>query len=74
MIEAEKGASRLKPLLRAVSVAPSSWYHSPTPEPRRPGPAPKPLDEGLKAAVVAFAGKYPRSARSSCMRCSRPRA
>jgi transposase InsO family protein len=59
MIEAEKGASRLKPLLRAVGVAPSSWYHSPTPEPRRPGPAPKPLDEGLKATVVAFAGKYP---------------
>lgn len=59
MIEAEKGSSRLKPVLRAIGVAPSSWYHEATAEPRRPGPAPKPLDAALKAVVVEFAGRYP---------------
>ena len=59
MIEAEKKSARLKPLLRALGVASSTWYHQSAPEPKRPGPAPKPLDEALKATVVDFAGKYP---------------
>lgn len=59
MIEAERESSRLKPLLRAIGIAPSSWYHSPSIEPKRPGPAPKPLDEVLKATVVSFAAQYP---------------
>ena len=37
----------------------TTWYHQSAPEPKRPGPAPKPLDEALKATVVDFAGKYP---------------
>ena len=59
MIEAEKPSVRLKPLLRAIGVASSSWYHRPAAEPKRPGPARKPLDEALKAAVMDFARKYP---------------
>lgn len=59
MIEAEKGTARLKPLLGAIGVASSSWYHSPATEPKRPGPAPRPLDEALKATVVEFARTYP---------------
>lgn len=59
MIEAEKKSARLKPLLRAIGVASSSWYRQPAPEPKRPGPEPKPLDEVLKATVVGFARKYP---------------
>jgi transposase InsO family protein len=59
MIEAEKPGARLKPLLRAIGVASSSWYHRPAAEPKRPGPARKPLDEALKATVMDFAGKYP---------------
>ena len=43
MIEAEKRSARLKPLLRALGVASSTWYHQSAPEPKRPGPAPKPL-------------------------------
>ncbi|TCS95312.1 hypothetical protein EDC25_1181, partial [Pseudofulvimonas gallinarii] len=49
MIEADKGSARLKALLGAIGVAASSWYHSPAAEPKRPGPAPRPLDEALKA-------------------------
>ena len=59
MIEAEKPSVRLKPLLRAIGVASSSWYHRSAAEPKRPGPARKPLDEALKAAVMDFARKYP---------------
>lgn len=59
MIEAEKKSARLKPLLHAIGVAASSWYHQPASEPKPPGPAPKPLDESLKATVVSFATMYP---------------
>ncbi|MBD8528342.1 IS3 family transposase [Pseudomarimonas arenosa] len=59
MIEAERESARLKPLLRVLGVAASSWYHRPAAEPKRPGPARKPLDEALKATVVDFATKNP---------------
>jgi putative transposase len=61
MIESEvkSGGCRTKAVLRAVGVAPSTWYRRAEAEPKRPGPPPKPLDEGLKATVVSFATMYP---------------
>lgn len=61
MIEAERQreGARLKQVLQGLGVAPSSWYFRAGAEPKRPGPAPKPLDEGLRATVVAFATRYP---------------
>jgi len=59
MIEAERNQVRLKPLLAAVGIAASSWYHRPNTAPKKPGPAPKPLNEVLRAQVIEFAGRYP---------------
>lgn len=62
MIEAErKGCDRvrLKPLLKALGVAASSWYYRPPEAPKGPGPRPVPLDEGLRAVVVEYAQRYP---------------
>lgn len=59
MIEAERKQSRLKPLLSALGVACSSWYHRPEAVPGKPGLAPRPLDEALRAKVVEFAHRYP---------------
>ncbi|UXI68215.1 DDE-type integrase/transposase/recombinase [Tahibacter amnicola] len=50
---------RLKQVLAHMGIAASSWYHRPAAEQKRPGPAPRPLDEGLKAVVLAFAHRYP---------------
>lgn len=50
---------RLKAVLRAVGIAPSSWYHRPAAQPKRPGPPPKPLEPALRATVKAFAERYP---------------
>ena len=52
-------APRWKAVLRAVGIAPSSWYHKPPETPKRPGPTPKPLDEALRAKVIEFAERYP---------------
>jgi transposase InsO family protein len=59
MIEAERKRVRLKPLLGALGVAASSWYHRPDEAPRKPGPAPRPLDEALRGQVIEFARLYP---------------
>ena len=59
MIEAERTQVRLKPLLGALGVAASSWYHRPDEAPRKPGPAPRPLDEALRGQVIEFARLYP---------------
>lgn len=50
---------RLKPLLKALGIAPSSWYHQPAKAPKRRGPPAKALDAGRKAVVVEFAERYP---------------
>jgi hypothetical protein len=55
--ETRSDAVRVKPLLRAIGVEPST-YRAKTP-PGRPGPKPKPLDEALKATVVEYARRYP---------------
>jgi len=59
MIEAERKHARIKPLLGALGVAASSWYHRPDAVPKKPGPAPRPLDEGLRSTVIEFAQRYP---------------
>lgn len=59
MIEAERQQARLKPLLAALGVAASSWYHRPEEQPKKPGPAPTALDEALQMKVLVFARLYP---------------
>jgi putative transposase len=62
MIEAERvenAGVRLKRLLPALGVAASSWYHRPVEQPKKPGPAPKALDKGLRASVLEYAHRYP---------------
>ena len=59
MIQAERTQVRLKPLLGALGVAASSWYHRPDEAPRKPGPAPRPLGEALRGQVIEFARLYP---------------
>lgn len=62
MIEAEQRGGdnvRLKPLLKALGIAASTWYYRPPSARKRPGPPPKPLDAALKAVVVEYAQRYP---------------
>lgn len=59
MIEEDRKQVRLKSLLGALGVAPSSWYHRPNASPKKPGPAPRPLDTALRAKVIEFAHRYP---------------
>lgn len=62
LIDAERHtgrAVRLKPVLQALGIAVSSWYYRPPTVPRRPGPAPKPLDAAQRAVVVEYAQRYP---------------
>ncbi len=59
MIEAERKVVRIKPLLGALGIASSSWYHRPPESPKKPGPPPKALDEDLRAKVVGYAHRYP---------------
>jgi transposase InsO family protein len=57
--ETQSDAVRVKPLLRAIGVEPSTYYYRAKTPPGRPGPKPKPLDEALKATVVEYARRYP---------------
>jgi hypothetical protein len=57
--EVKDDQGRTKAVLRAVGVPPSTCYRRAEAEPRRPGPAPRPLDEGLRANVVSFATTCP---------------
>ena len=50
---------RLKPVLKALGIASSSWYHQPVESPKRRGPPVKALDADRKAVVVEFAERYP---------------
>lgn len=50
----------MKPVLRALGVAASTYYRrAVTGQWARPGPKPQVLDEGQKATVVAYAQRYP---------------
>ena len=48
-------------LLEALSIATSSWYRRPVPdsERRRPGPAPRPIAEEIRQAIIAMAMANP---------------
>ena len=48
-------------LLEALDIATSSWYRSPVPveEKKRPGPAPRPIAEAIRQAVIAMATANP---------------
>jgi transposase InsO family protein len=48
-------------LLEALDIATSSWYRPPIPaeQHKRPGPAPRPIDEGLRQVVVNMATTNP---------------
>lgn len=64
MIKQEQGefpGARLKPILKLVGIAPSTWYAStePSPPPRRRGPARRELDPDMRREVVAFAARFP---------------
>lgn len=50
---------RLKPVLKALGIAPSSWYHQPVASPKRRGPPIKVLDPNRETVVVEFAERYP---------------
>ena len=57
----ETPGARLTGVLQALGVASSSWYHEPVPPEsrRRPGPAPQPIPEEVKQAVVQMATENP---------------
>lgn len=64
MIKQEQGeqpGARLKPILKAVGIAPSSWFagQSPAAPANRRGPPRRDLDANLRQSVVAFAARYP---------------
>lgn len=47
-------------VLRLAGVAPSSWHRQPSEgPPKRPGPAPQPIPDGVLTAVVAMATENP---------------
>lgn len=51
--------ARIKPVLRALAIQPSTYFHQAKVEPARPGPKPQACDEGLRAQVVSYAQRYP---------------
>ncbi len=53
--------TRLTGVLKALEIAPSSWYRKPVPEDqrRRPGPAPRSIPEEIVQAVVKMAEDNP---------------
>lgn len=59
--ETQAGGVRVKPVLRALDVAASTYYrrNATDRERRRPGPKPKELDAARKALVVEYAERYP---------------
>ena len=64
MIKQEHGenpGTRLKPILKAIGIAPSTWYakEDPPAHAKRRGPPKRDLDPDLRRAVVAFATRYP---------------
>jgi putative transposase len=62
LIKAETQADgvRVKPVLRALDVAASTYFHrAKHGERQRPGPKPKALDAARKAVVMEFAERYP---------------
>ena len=64
MIKQEHGenpGTRLKPILKAIGIAPSTWYakEDPPAHAKRRGPPKRDLDPDLRRAVVAYATRYP---------------
>jgi putative transposase len=51
--------ARLKPVVRYLGLACSSFFRRPVASRRRPGPAPRPLDPQLSEVVVGFAKQFP---------------
>lgn len=59
-VETQAAGVRVKPVLRMLDVAASTYFHrARNSERQRPGPKPRALDEALKALVVEFADRYP---------------
>lgn len=50
---------RLSHVLGALGIARSSWYRRRAGEPNKPGRKPKPIPEGLAAAIRELAERYP---------------
>lgn len=59
--QSEFPGARLKPILKWVGIAPSTWYANEEPPlpPKRRGPARRELDPDMRREVVAFATRFP---------------
>lgn len=59
--QSEFPGARLKPILKWVGIAPSTWYANEVPPlpPKRRGPARRELDPDMRREVVAFATRFP---------------
>lgn len=59
--QSEYPGARLKPILKLVGIAPSTWYagEEPPAVPKRRGPPRRELDPDMRREVVVFATRYP---------------
>lgn len=51
--------ARIKPVLSALAIQPSTYFHQAKAVPARPGPKPQACDEAMRATVMGYAKRYP---------------